>query len=132
MHPIRGGKKDEVIFLLLRQEYTYKVNYLSCYKSRPRLGDAGPSTRGLFSFVDQLLYFKTVAAKLYIIPFQKKLYIIFLRLATLYILNLDFCRRGRRYLLLFFKKKRTRKSALLFYVYWQTVSPMSAELSVSN
>ena len=58
MHPIRGGKKDEVIFLLLRQEYTYKVNYLSCYKSRPRLGDAGPSTRGLFSFVDQLLYLK--------------------------------------------------------------------------
>ena len=79
------GKKDEVIFLLLRQEYTYKVNYLSCYKSRPRLGDAGPSTRGLFSFVDQLLYLKTVAAKLYI-------------------LNLDFCRRGRRYLLLFLKK----------------------------
>ena len=72
MHPIRGGKKDEVIFLLLRQEYTYKVNYLSCYKSRPRLGDAGPSTRGLFSFVDQLLCLKTVAAKLYIIPFQKK------------------------------------------------------------
>ena len=80
-----GGKKDEVIFLLLRQEYTYKVNYLSCYKSRPRLGDAGPSTRGLFSFVDQLLYLKTVAAKLYIIPFQKKLYIIFFAVGkTLY------------------------------------------------